>query len=303
MKTVKFLKRALGTALASVASLSSVALFSQSSSAMYLGDPDAVTLEDVVSCLVIFQNPGTDLTADQLAAGVNAILGGTIAGADYNPVPTPAICDFVNTGSTATSLEDVIAPLVVFQNPGTQLTEQQLADGINAILGSAVTATQINAIPPNLPNQEGASSLTVILRSNNPENPNLARPGDTVTIEVGIINPQGNPNSYNVAIRAFPTISASFQNPDGTSTTININAENAVLDFNQDNPQCGPAATECTVRQQFVVPQVPAGLPAGTTITGQIAVTVDATEILVAPINGPTTFSNVENPFVIQGAN
>ncbi|GAB4211720.1 MAG: hypothetical protein OHK0012_04730 [Synechococcales cyanobacterium] len=108
-------------------------------------DPTVVTLVDVVACLTLFQNPGSDLTANQIATSVTAILGQPIA--TLNPVPTVANCNFVAPTTNGVELADVVAVLVAFQNPGTVLTPGQLISGVNGILGGNLPETDVVTIP------------------------------------------------------------------------------------------------------------------------------------------------------------
>ncbi|MEN9219609.1 MAG: hypothetical protein Q6K08_02260, partial [Thermostichales cyanobacterium GMQP_bins_62] len=86
--------------------------------ARFQNNPQQVTLVDVLACLVLFQNPGVPLTAQQIATGVSAILSQTIPASSLNPVPNVQECDFVAGSPTGVDLADVIALLVAFQNPG-----------------------------------------------------------------------------------------------------------------------------------------------------------------------------------------
>lgn len=156
------LKKSLPASLLALSCLGSGFLLPplvQQSHAMYQNNPSVVTLEDVIACLIIFQNPGVELTPEQLALGINGVLGGNVDPDSFNPLPTTALCDFVNDGA-GTSLSDVIATLVAFQNPGVTLTPEQLADGINGVLGGTLTGADINAVPPQLP---GGGTLELIL--------------------------------------------------------------------------------------------------------------------------------------------
>jgi hypothetical protein len=114
--------------------------------ALFQGNPQQVTLVDVLSCLVLFQNPGQDLSSAQIAQGVSAILGETLP-ATFDPVPSVAGCNFVDQGTTGVDLADVIAALVVFQNPARLLTAAEVAQGINAIMQTTLTEADIIRIP------------------------------------------------------------------------------------------------------------------------------------------------------------
>lgn len=141
----------------------------QQSHAMYQNNPSVVTLEDVIACLIIFQNPGEELTSEQLALGINGVLGGNVDPDSFDPLPTTALCDFVNDGA-GTSLSDVIATLVAFQNPGVPLTPEQLADGINGVLGGTLTGADINAVPPQLPGGGVVARLELTLEGTGVDN-------------------------------------------------------------------------------------------------------------------------------------
>jgi hypothetical protein len=159
------LKKSLPASLLALSCLGSGFLLPplvQQSHAMYQNNPSVVTLEDVIACLIIFQNPGVELTPEQLALGINGVLGGNVDPNSFNPLPTTALCDFVNDGA-GTSLSDVIATLVAFQNPGVTLTPEQLADGINGVLGGTLTGADINAVPPQLPGGGVVTTLELTL--------------------------------------------------------------------------------------------------------------------------------------------
>jgi len=126
--------------------------------AIFQDNPSTVTLTDVLACLTLFQNPGVNLSAEQIAAGVSGILEQTIPANSLNPVPTPALCNFIDQGQGGVDLVDVIAVLVVFQNPGVTLTSTQLVAGINGILGTNVPAAAVLRIP-------GASETEITLRA------------------------------------------------------------------------------------------------------------------------------------------
>ncbi|GAB4216113.1 MAG: hypothetical protein OHK0012_17730 [Synechococcales cyanobacterium] len=114
---------------------------------IYQQNPNEVTLVDTLSCLVLFQNPGVDLTPDQIAAGVSSLLDQSISSATFNPVPSSAGCDFVASLGTGVELTDVIAVLVAFQNPGVSLSAEQLSAGINAILPNSTCSSGVISIP------------------------------------------------------------------------------------------------------------------------------------------------------------
>ncbi|GAB4213549.1 MAG: hypothetical protein OHK0012_09890 [Synechococcales cyanobacterium] len=117
--------------------------------ALYQNNPNTVTLIDVVACLSLFQNPGVDLTATQIAASVSNILGQTVTAGSFNPVPNTANCNFIDQGGTGTDLPDVIALLTAFQNPGVLLSEAQLIAGVNGILGTNLPVTVVLGVPDN----------------------------------------------------------------------------------------------------------------------------------------------------------
>ncbi|MEN9205581.1 MAG: hypothetical protein Q6K70_07225 [Thermostichales cyanobacterium DRC_bins_46] len=127
--------------------------------ARFQNNPQQVTLVDVLACLVLFQNPGVPLTAQQIATGVSAILNQNIPASSLNPVPNVQECDFVAGSPTGVDLADVIALLVAFQNPGVILTPAQLAQGINSILNSNFTQADILRVPENPP--QGQFTITL----------------------------------------------------------------------------------------------------------------------------------------------
>lgn len=227
--------------------------FIQKAYAMYQGNPSEVTLVDVIACLVIFQNPGVDLTAGQLADGIGGILGTSVDPGSFDPLPTVELCDFVDDGDSGagTSLNDVIATLVAFQNPGAELTESDLASGINGILGGTLTGADINAVPPALP---GATTLSLSLAFN-PDTKLLtatvfAEKPDSVGIEAG-------------TIRA--TVSGSYTRP-GSSIAVTLPPTEILLD--NDTTGCNVGETVCEISESVLIDE-----PAGT--TGTLTVTVN----------------------------
>ncbi|MEN9266153.1 MAG: hypothetical protein Q6K99_07945 [Thermostichales cyanobacterium BF4_bins_65] len=119
----------------------------KSAAAIFQNNPNQVTLTDVLVCLTLFQNPGVNLTAEQIAAGVGGILGQVIPPQSFNPVPSRDLCNFIEGNQTGVDLADVIAVLVVFHNPGVTLTPTQLVAGINGILRTNLPPTAVRSIP------------------------------------------------------------------------------------------------------------------------------------------------------------
>ncbi|GAB4217421.1 MAG: hypothetical protein OHK0012_21870 [Synechococcales cyanobacterium] len=140
--------------------------------AIFQGNSTTVTLTDVLACLTFFQNPGATLTATQLADSVSNLLGEPVSATSWDPVPTPAGCNFIQQSDQGVDLEDVVALLVVFQNPGVALNEAELIAGVNGILGGDLPSTAVLGIPGAVDPAPGITAFS----------PTSGRVGTLVTI-------------------------------------------------------------------------------------------------------------------------
>ncbi|GAB4216852.1 MAG: hypothetical protein OHK0012_19990 [Synechococcales cyanobacterium] len=127
--------------------LSAIMLFAPPAQALFQSNPTQVTLVDVIACLSVFQNPGTTLSREDVAAAVSAILEQPIAAISFNVIPSVSTCNFIAPTTAGLELADIVALLVIFQNPGVTLTPTQLVAGINAILNTSLTPADVLRLP------------------------------------------------------------------------------------------------------------------------------------------------------------